>query len=196
MSKAKEVLNQLHELEELSNELRIAFNKPVFEIALKDFTKICLDLLSDQEIALGGGLALSIYSNPRLTQDVDLFIHAKDLDSIKSILLNNNFKELEHYQFGHMNIFKFKYEDRELDLLYSSDTKFNNFLYDTAVSSPDYKSKVLSVEGLILTKLTKRLKDAADIESIISHGNKIDKGIIKQWASELKLMNRIPDELS
>ena len=62
--------------------LKIMDFKEVLKFLLAEFPK------SDIDFALVGGLAVSIYTKPRMTQDLDLMILSTDLNKAKKILIN------------------------------------------------------------------------------------------------------------
>jgi hypothetical protein len=62
--------------------LKIMDFKEVLKFLLAEFPK------SDIDFALVGGLAVSIYTKPRMTQDLDLMILSTDLNKAKNILIN------------------------------------------------------------------------------------------------------------
>lgn len=190
MNKAVQLLQ---ELESVSNEFRKGFNKPISEESLAEFVKLCLELLQDQNVAVGGGVALSLYSEPRLTQDLDLFVMSQDLDSLKALLTKNGFAEGSSFDFKSCKLYQFKRKDRSLDLLVVQNKELEKFLLDSALSSSVFgsKVKVLSLEGLILTKLVSwRPKDKLDLANLFKD-SKPDTTVLSQWAKKLKLQFRL-----
>ena len=165
----------------------MAFGKPINEELLVDFIKRCLALLQDSNVVVGGGVALSVYTEPRLTQDLDLFLLPENLVSVEKALLGGGFVKTVVYDFKSSKIHKFKSGDRVLDILVFDDNELNKFLFSSPKVGTVFgiETKVLSIEGLIISKLISwRPKDKIDLESLFEVDN-IDFTVIKNWVNKL-----------
>jgi hypothetical protein len=133
-------------------------------IALMEFTRL---INSKIKWALGGGLAVSVYSEPRATQDIDIFLGGEqDLQRIIP-LVNKSFRLIRPHALRHKKL------GIEIELLTPEFLKIQSDsirrVLDVALSYEGIP--ILSKEGLIYLKLKAgRHQDLADIEKLLESG--------------------------
>jgi hypothetical protein len=130
---------------------------------------------ADVRYALAGGLAVSIYTAPRATEDIDLFLERENLPRAIAALLPLGFRiagELMRVARGRLEIQRLiKIEGQDLlpvDLLVPVDPALAALAQD-AVSMP-WEGRHIVVVGLDSLRTLKRLRgsaqDRADLEAL------------------------------
>ena len=197
MHNLNKLMQESADLELVVSALRKAMGYFVTGITITDLFQKVLKLVHDNNIlfAISGGFARSVYAPYRLTKDIDLSISIKDLQKIDSVLIANGFSktdELEYSKPAKRSIHKYRYDDKELDLI----------IYDTKLTSAILHSaqqgnlmgqvvNIVSPEMLVIQKmLSFRNKDKADIIEIRDAIN-LDMILIREWASKLKIFDRL-----
>ena len=195
MSRATQVLHNISELSSLFE------NK----YPLAEFVSFVLDVLKDEPaVAVAGGIAVSLYSRPRATQDLDLVVLSSDITRLETTLLGSGFEKVGIYDFEKppkKKIHKYRFRDRELDLLSYDDHVFAKFLIDSSHTTHigGVAIRALSPDGVVLTKLASGRgknnigKDFVDIQNIVDHKTSIDWDVIKQWSQHLRIFDRYGD---
>lgn len=197
MHNLNKLLQESADLELVVTALRKTVGYPVTGIALTELLPKVLNLLHDNKIsfAVAGGFARSVYAPYRLTKDIDLSISISDLKKIDAILTKNGFTkvdELEYSTPAKRTIYKYVYDDKELDLI-TYDAKFTSAILQSAHHGQlmGQVVNIVSPEMLVLQKmLSYRNKDKADIIEIRDAVN-LDMSLIQTWASTLKMFDRL-----
>ena len=185
------------DLELVVSALRKTLGFSVVGITLTEFFVKVLNLLHSNNIlfAVAGGFARSVYAPYRLTKDIYLSISTTDLKKIDSILIKNGFTkfdELEYNTPAKRIIHKYKSDDKELDLI-TYDAKFTSAILQSVQQGNlmGHVVNIVSPEMLVLQKmLSFRNKDKADIIEI-RDAIKLDMVLIRKWASNLKMFDRL-----
>jgi len=141
-----------------------------------------------------GGIAVSVWGEPRLTRDIDIkvLINREDRSRLLEILktytpLNEDPDESFR---RHGVAFYRDPEGVRIDVMLA-DTIFDEIAIKRSCEvsiAADKTIRVCSVEDLIIYKmLSTRLKDRADIESIIQkQGDHLDIGYIEDWLMQFE----------
>ena len=146
------------------------------------------------KFAIAGGFAYAAHAVPRATEDIDILIFTKDLNTVKKALDKEGFvhTDILEYQKPTRTIIKYEFKGRDLDILdYQKYPDFVDFLLKTSITKTvsDLSYHYLGLEGLILTKLCSfRFKDKSDIVYLKDKNPDLD--LIKQWCSYLHIMDR------
>jgi hypothetical protein len=144
------------------------------------------------KFAFAGGLARSLHGTVGTTEDVDLLLLAKDESAAEKALLKTGFVKQDRLDYSKpkREIVKFRYNDRELDLLlFPSHGEFAISLLHRAQNAPGL-GLVISVEDLVLLKLFSfRLKDKAHIVDLLKH-KKLALDYVKDWCSKFGIIDR------
>lgn len=166
-------------------------------ISLLDLISKTLETLKDDDFAVAGGMAFSLYAEPRATQDFDLVIVSSDLEKIKEKLKTNGFQEKDFYDFGKgktkLDLHKFTLKNRELDIMVFPE--ISDWLLKSSKQKKlaGHEIKVISPEALVVIKLSSgRPKDFADIFAL---KDKIDWDTVKIKASDFGIYGDLADYL-
>jgi predicted nucleotidyltransferase len=140
-----------------------------------------------------GGLALSLWGDPRLTYDIDFLVYLTDEKDVKMFLSRGVKEGLSFDMNEALRTFKThrafvgKEGDLHLDFLVAG-TAYETELYERRrqVMYAGLALPVASPEDMILLKLMAgRDKDLVDIKNIIARqGLKLDKAYITKWAEQ------------
>jgi hypothetical protein len=184
-------------LENKEKALQYAIVNPDVKKSFKEFLK-----LNKEEFALCGGLAVSVYTQPRTTMDVDILIHGNIetiLDQIKS-----KFKKLS----------SFSVEDKksgvEIEMLTGRVINTEQTLIEAAIKNANDVEfegsvvKVISPKYLIALKLGRAVKniprksamDVSDIEGLVSNYGKIDIEDLNLPKEQIEFYNSLCDRVS
>lgn len=164
-------------------------------ISFSDYFKKSLELikLSKVDYLLVGGIAVGIWGEPRLTEDIDtiLFISKKDTGKLlkKAKKLGFNFDDSRVFEdIEKRGVFKIYYKDYHLDFLIAS-TKLEQSALERKVEVKIFgrKVNVPTKEDLLLLKvIAGREKDLLDAKGIaLRHRGKLDKTYLERWAQKL-----------
>lgn len=130
---------------------------------------------SKTRYAVVGGIALSFYTRPRYTKDIDFLLLADDVDNLKSILkIMGYLFEATPWTFRNTNITlhgltKIEGEDSlTIDLLAGNEERHKKIIENTIVEETEYGlTCIASREDLIWMKRFRNSKqDLADIEAL------------------------------
>lgn len=157
------------------------------------------------KIVLMGGIATSVFAQPRATYDIDgiISLPEKDLKDFLATLKENGFKfatkqPVKFIQGLPLITFYYPKYKTYVDLFVAR----NKFQYEILKRARRVKLEKLSLsiispEDLILIKLqTGREKDIEDIrEIILENSSKLDFKYLKKWAKLLNLDTFLKDEL-
>jgi len=153
------------------------------------------------DYALMGGLAVSIYGEPRFTLDMDVNVILKQ-DSIDDFL-----KEAKRYGFYPIpkNIKRFVKKTLVIPMRFSKNDIYGRIDFIIAYNDLEYsgikraslkkvyscKVRVIRPEDLIIHKITSsRPKDIDDIKGIlIRQKGKLNIGYIKDWLKKIEKIN-------
>ena len=132
-----------------------------------------IDHLKSHRYLLIGGLAYSIYAQPRFTQDIDFLISEKEFDEIFLSLLEAGFINKRNImQFQKAKIARCvkmeEYEAIIVDFLLESETTFDAlFEKKNVMDYHDIEINVIDLESLIALKLERNSKqDQLDVEEL------------------------------
>jgi len=197
MHDLNKLMQESADLELVIVALRKTIGYSVTGMTLTDLFPKVLKLLHDNNIsfAVAGGFARSVYAPYRLTKDIDLSISIKDLQKIDSVLTENGFSKTDELEFSSpakRTIYKYTYDDKELDLI-TYDTKLTSAILQSAKHGKlmGCTVSIVSPEMLVIQKmLSYRNKDKADIIEIRDSIN-LDMDLIREWASKLKMFDRV-----
>jgi len=192
LSIGESILVSVDEINEVVSELRGSKHVP-----LATFSKLLLDILIKEhiKIVLQGGFAYSTWANPRATYDLDFTLVGSDFQTIKNILIQNGFVYVDTYDYRLVDIYKFKYENNEVDFLIYKNSEFNKNIFKRAISISFFGKnlKVMSKEDLVVTKLiANRGKDKQDVINLMALPD-IDMEYLKSTLIDLKILNRLPN---
>lgn len=162
--------------------------------------KVCTELeRNDIEYMLSGSVAMSIYTVPRMTRDIDIVINVKisDTEKIAGIFKEGYYLYEEGLKEEIKNRRMFNVIDEEtsfkIDFIIRKNTPFhiNEFKRRERKEVFGFKAWIVTVEDLILSKLKwiqdlKSDQQISDIENLLSVPG-IDMGYIKKWCNELNL---------
>jgi len=166
----------------------------------KVLKKVCSKLeQNDIDYMLSGSLAMSIYTIPRMTRDIDIVINVNVSESKK---IADIFKDDYYiYEEGLVEEIKnrrmFNVIDNEtsfkIDFIIRKNTEFHINEFERRIRKTVFgvKTWVVTVEDLIISKLkwTQDLKSEQqilDIENLLSVPG-IDMEYVKKWCKELNL---------
>jgi hypothetical protein len=168
-----------------------------------DFKKVLKFLLlefSNQKIdfALVGGLAVSVYTDPRMTQDIDLIVMTLDFDKAKKILIDAGYK-LE-YESSDIATFISAFPDMgRIDIQLAHRKHAIDMIKrakEVEVLST-VKIKILKPEDLIGLKVqaynndpSRYYKDMADIQELLKNEDCKDLPLIEEY---FKIFDRLDD---
>lgn len=144
------------------------------------------------ENALIGGIAFSIFYEPRATFDIDFIVNVEDINYFINILKQNKnfiFIHNEQMKFQNATIERVIYEnDIVIDFLIADDEfKKSIFLRKKEIKIDNEKIYIVSIEDLILLKfLSNREQDYLDIKNLLTL-NGLDIDYIKYWLKILKI---------
>lgn len=150
-----------------------------------EFKKI-VDIFEAERIsyALAGGVALSFYTEPRFTRDIDFLIFSTDLKKISGILEKNGyFESALPWTFTGIELTLHRFmkalenEDEMLiDLLVGSSQHIKNILRRAMIArSGDGAVRVVKKEDLIyLKQIRNSSQDRLDIEKLENAQNRPD----------------------
>jgi hypothetical protein len=144
--------------------------------------------LKDNEIpfAIGGALALSFYADdPRNTRDIDINIWSKAAQSshtfdVLSPMIPITEEQIQETLYEKQ--IRLLWDDVPVDLFFM-DRPLNEKMSTRTVTEylGDLKFDILSVTDLVICKsIFSRMKDWADIETIINHPD-LDKNEVSYW---------------
>jgi hypothetical protein len=154
------------------------------------------DILENADISCMaiGGIAVSVWGEPRLTRDIDMkvLIHRNDCARLVELLeAYTPLNEEPDKAFRRHGLAFFRDPNGIRINIMLADTVFDEIAIErkTEVSlTTGEKIKVCSTEDLIINKmLSTRIKDRADIESIIQkQGDHLDDGYIEDWLEQFE----------
>jgi predicted nucleotidyltransferase len=170
------------------------FNK--LEVAAKE---------SDVKVVIMGGLAVSIYAQPRATLDIDGIIELDEryIDNFLTSAEKRGFswdKEIPIKRIKGLSFITLYYPDGKVyvDLfLAKGDFQENVIRRSHAVNVEGVKLDLISPEDLILVKLiSDRPKDTEDVRQILleSSGD-LDFKYLEKWAGKLGVLQFLRDEM-
>lgn len=149
--------------------------------------------------AVIGGLAVSAWGRPRLTDDVDLKVDASRSDVARLIeILKPDFRPIqdaaEHARSLGV-LFLDGPEGVRLDLLLA-DLGFDEHALERALTAeilPGFSARLCTPEDVILYKMiTTRSRDREDVQSIVAEqGKSLDRNYVERW---LKLFEEALDD--
>jgi len=133
--------------------------------------------LDDENIqyALIGGIALSFYTEPRFTKDIDFLLLANDIKSFKLILNDLGYKlEAETWTLKEVDITLHRLTKIDngdflsIDLLVGNDKKYDRIINNAVTENTEYGVvSIAAREDLIwLKQLRNSKQDIADIEAL------------------------------
>ncbi len=133
--------------------------------------------LNDANIryAVVGGIALSFHTEPRYTKDIDFLVLSNDIDDLKSILKNMNYKfEASPWTFENARITLHRLtriEDEDsltVDILEAKEEKFVRIIDNAIKEQTEYGLVCIAAkEDLIsMKRLRNSRQDLADIEAL------------------------------
>jgi len=152
-----------------------------------------------------GGVARALLTEPRATDDVDVSVWLEDDDQIPELVAAFAAKGIKPSEKGYL---KFAVFNRVLFLV---DTQSNVEIdiglavmpfEEQAIKNPvkislgggKLKTYVPSAENFIVMKaIANRLKDHADIDSVLSHQSNLDAAHIRRWTREYARLMDSPD---
>jgi hypothetical protein len=166
-----------------------------------DLLKQITDSLENKSITymLSGGLALSAYSIPRMTLDIDLIVelHPQNTNDFLSIFdenfyLNSDVVKTEVLRTGMFNAidqvtgFKIDFIVRK-----NSEYRINEFKRRRKAKIADLDLWIVAAEDLVISKIDwiqqyQSDKQIEDIKNLLSLHN-IDYDYIKHWCNKLRL---------
>jgi len=166
------------------------------------FKKLTQELIKNKiKFSVAGAFAVSLYTQPRATSDIDLatFLGKKIKDKVASIM-ERNFELLPKEQ----EIIPMRFYEIWRNIIINDISKKTIVPIDFISIPDDYLSSVLkksiilqidklnipflSKEDLIIMKLdSTRAKDIDDIEQIVKGPGKVDYDYIKTWAKKYSL---------
>lgn len=165
------------------------------ETKFSDFFRISIELMKIAKIdyLIIGGVAIGVWGNLRLTQDIDimLFIAKKNVKTMldKAMSLGFRFEEkVVTQKIRQVGVFKIFYENYHLDfLLASTDLEESALHRKVKVKIFEQDVFVPSKEDLLLLKIIPaRPKDILDAEGIASRQKgKLDVQYLEFWAQRL-----------
>jgi hypothetical protein len=165
------------------------------EIRFSDYFRASIDLIesSDIDYLIIGGVAVGVWGNIRVTEDLDLiiFISPKNLKVLLEKAKSSGFKFDEKTiskQAKEVGVFKIFYKNYHLDfLIASTDLERSALKRKKKVKIFDKEVFVPSKEDLLLLKIIPgRPKDLLDAESIANRQrNKLDVEYLRTWAQKL-----------
>lgn len=176
------------------------------EFQLKQLVKLMSDEKADYAIL--GGIAVSIYGEPRLTLDIDVSL-TLDINKI-----DNFFKKAKKYGFSPipLNIKKFIKATGIIPMKFSKNKVVGKCDFIIAQNALEYigikrallkkiysiKVKLISPEDLIIHKITSsRPRDIEDLQGIlIRQRGKLDIRYINFWLKKIAKANRKPELLN
>lgn len=149
--------------------------------------------------AIGGALALAIYSTPRNTQDVDMnvFLHISEMKPVLKLLGDNSAITdqygtpipIDSLLESDNGLIMFWWKNIKVEIFPNSLSKFSDEAMRTRISHIINKKNVsfLSAESLILFKiLLGRNKDWIDIDRMLEvNSNEINKDYIDSWIDRI-----------
>jgi len=176
---------------------------------LKNIIKKILKISEENNLnlMLMGGIAVSVWGNPRATYDIDVIIQCekKDIDKLLKIFENNCFeiekerplKSIKNLYF--VTLFYPKKRKKFIIDIFLTEGEY----FKEAISRKifikvfDIKIPVISPEDLIIYKLiSRRERDLEDIRDIlVIQKNKLDINYIRKWAEKLGVITFFEDEL-
>ena len=166
-----------------------------------------ISLKADVLIMFMGGIAVSVWGEPRTTYDIDAVIGVSSSESGKFLLEAGK----QNFTYDKRNPVKTIQKSDFITLV--SSVKNHRIYVDLFLASGEYqkaalsrrkeiklsgrKIPVISAEDLVLYKLfAGRTKDIDDIKEIlISQKRKLDMKYMKKWAIKLGIMTFLNDEL-
>ena len=125
--------------------------------------------------ALVGGLAVSIYTTPRATEDIDVMVGPADVERVVDAVAGLGFQRAGapmRLAGGRLHIQRLnRFEGTDLlplDVLFTADRDLRQVLDDRReITSEGRRLWVVSVEGLrVLKRLRGSVRDRADLEAL------------------------------
>ena len=132
---------------------------------------------ADIQYAIVGGIALSFYTRPRYTKDIDILVLSEGIDNIKSILKGIGYTfEATPWSFRNTDITLYRLTKIEgqdfltVDLLAGNEERYREIIRDAIIEETEYGSVcIASPKDLIWMKRLRNSKqDIADIEALQS----------------------------
>ncbi|MDP2940410.1 MAG: nucleotidyltransferase [Candidatus Omnitrophota bacterium] len=177
--------------------------KNILFLVLEKLVK--LSRKSQAKLVLMGGIATSVFTQPRATYDIDgiIALTQRDLKSFLTLLKENGFKfdtkqPVKSIQGLPFITFYYPKHKTYVDLFLAR----NEFQYSILKRAKKIKFQnldlcIISPEDLILVKLqTGREKDMEDIRQIIlANKSKLDFVYLRKWAKLLNVRIFLKDEL-
>jgi hypothetical protein len=141
-----------------------------------------------------GGIAVGVWGEPRLTRDIDMKVLVRRENRAQLLTILRAFTPLQENpddSFRKLGLAFFQDPNGiRIDIMLA-DTVFDEAAIERARSvtlSPGKTIRVCTAEDLIIYKmLSPRLKDRADVESIIrKQGDDLDNAYIEGWLSQFE----------
>lgn len=189
MKKPGKVLEEIEGMDKLVFVLRKVTGYKTSAVTLVELYKEATEALKSHPFVVSGGFARSSYAPTRTTQDLDFTILAQDLEKIEEALVKAAFIKVDTFEFQKPKRFihKFRYDDKDLDLMIFEDQEFSQSVINRARKG---KVNVIDPESLVIQKLISfRDKDKDDIKAI-QENQKLDLFYIKRWLSKFKILDR------
>jgi len=132
---------------------------------------------ADIQYAIVGGIALSFYTKPRYTKDIDILVLSEEIDNIKSILKGIGYTfEATPWNFRNTDITLYRLTKIErqdsltVDLLAGNEERYREIIRNAIIEETEYGSVcIVSPKDLIWMKRLRNSKqDIADIEALES----------------------------
>ncbi len=151
--------------------------------------------LEGRDFFFVGGIALQIWGEPRLTTDIDctIFTNLRNEDEqIRNLITRfksrfaDEITALEHARTRRVLLLKVD-SGTEIDILLSGLADISTELQRSTYQpfTPEISLRVCSAENLIAYKtVAGRLKDFADIESVIIKQERLDWDYIDEWLAQ------------
>ncbi len=137
------------------------------------------DILGTTPWVLVGGLALRAYIPERMTLDVDILIHERDSEAVRTALIAAGYRMLGQLSIGGFSVQLPEPGAQPLDVLTRTDRWLDAALADPAYDSAGFP--VLPRTYLILLKLQAgRTQDLADVQRLVAFTSPTERGEIKQ----------------
>ncbi|MBI3017728.1 MAG: nucleotidyl transferase AbiEii/AbiGii toxin family protein [Deltaproteobacteria bacterium] len=178
------------------------------ESFVEDLLNVCSTLNQLQvPYMLIGGLAVALWATPRATVDLDFVISLREedfskfksaLEATKLDFISPHLFKLKKITIVRFCLCKKAHELIMVDLILAENEFLKNAI-QRRQSFPLLKENVYVVtpEDLILLKLLSlRPQDVVDIQNVILHQKKLDKGYLMMWAKKLKLVSHLKKFLS
>lgn len=144
--------------------------------------------------AVIGGIAVGVWGEPRLTRDIDIKVLARREDRARLLEILQAFTPLQEdpdESFRHLGLAFFQDPHGVRVDVMLADTSFDEAAVGRArpvALSPGKTIRVCTAEDLVIYKLlSPRVKDRADIESIVKkQGDDLDDAYIEGWLAQFE----------